>query len=220
MVCVINPCGRSEGSDVCCRFNCFKQLWFHRCKRKKQVVTVTQFQNFCKYFANVPLRAANVTFTKSILCGRWQKHPVTWSAPALQFCVCQARTIWQRGRLERLLLRAWFKCAIPARIKTNMQKKRVACLRATRNWVDLFEAVFPTAFKHIVPNLVGLSGAGSRCGPTWLSSKSRLVVSSVVPATDDSLSINVNVKNRRPWSRNMKDLEDSLKMCLYAWKRH
>ena len=108
----------------------------------------------------------------------------------------------------------------PMRVKTNMQKKRVACLRATRNWVDLFEAVFPTAFKHIVPNLVGLSGAGSRCGPTWLSSKSRLVVSSVVPATDDSLSINVNVKNRRPWSRNMKDLEDSLKMCLYAWKRH
>ena len=96
----------------------------------------------------------------------------------------------------------------PMRVKTNMQKKRVACLRATRNWVDLFEAVFPTAFKHIVPNLVGLSGAGSRCGPTWLSSKSRLVVSSVVPATDDSLSINVNVKTRWPWSRNAKDLED------------
>ena len=69
----------------------------------------------------------------------------------------------------------------------------------------MFEAVFPTAFKHIVPNLVGLSGAGSRCGPTWLSSKSRLVVSSVVPATDDSLSIDVNVKNRWSQSRNMKD---------------
>ena len=72
----------------------------------------------------------------------------------------------------------------------------------------MFEAVFPTAFKHDFPNLVGLSGAGSRCGPTWLSSKSRLVVSSVVPATDDSLSIDVNVKNRCSQSRNTKDFED------------
>ena len=107
----------------------------------------------------------------------------------------------------------------PIRVKTNMQKKRVACLRATRNWVDLFEAVFPTAFKHIVPNLVGLSGAGSRCGPTWLSSTSKIRCCRASQRFN-SLSIDVNVKNRRPWSRNMKDLEDSLKMCLYAWKRH
>ena len=46
--CVINPCGRSERSDVCCRFNCFKQVWFHRCKRKKHMTLITQFQNFCK----------------------------------------------------------------------------------------------------------------------------------------------------------------------------
>ena len=88
-----------------------------------------------------------------------------------------------------------------------MQKKRVACLRATRNWVDLFEAVFPTAFKHDVPNLVGLSGAGSRCGPTWLSSTSKI---SCCRASQrfNSLSIDVNVKTRWPWSRNAKDFED------------
>jgi len=47
----------------------------------------------------------------------------------------------------------------------------------------LFEALFPSAFKHIVPNLVGLSGAGSRCGPTWLSSTSRLVVAALPNAS-------------------------------------
>ena len=69
---------------VVCRSHGLQQFFFHRCKRKKHVVSVTQNERFWKKFANVPLRAANVTFTKSILCGRWQKYPVTWSAPALQ----------------------------------------------------------------------------------------------------------------------------------------
>ena len=50
---------------------------------------IKQYERFWKKFANVPLRAANVTFTKS----------------NLQFCIGQARAIWQRGRLEQLFLK-------------------------------------------------------------------------------------------------------------------
>ena len=124
------------------------------------------------------LYAMQTAYLQKVFCMRGgKKHKSQWLCKAVFEMRClPGRAMSWRGRLERLLLQAWFKRAIQARLKTNAQKKRVACLRATRNWVDLFEAVFPTAFKHIVPNLVGLSGAGSRCGPTWLSSTSRLVV--------------------------------------------
>jgi hypothetical protein len=59
-----------------------------------------------------------MTHLQKVFCVRGGKtRPEIKSAPAwqwlcndfamtLQFCVCQARAIWQRGRLERLLLRA------------------------------------------------------------------------------------------------------------------
>ena len=45
----------------------------------------------------------------------------------LQFCVCQARAIWQRGRLEQLFLKALFKCA-PTNTRKNQYAKKTSRL--------------------------------------------------------------------------------------------
>ena len=45
----------------------------------------------------------------------------------LQFCVCQARAIWQRGRLEQLFLKALFKCA-PTNARKNQCVKKTSRL--------------------------------------------------------------------------------------------
>ena len=72
---------------------------------------IKQYERFWKKFANVPLRAANVIFTKS----------------NLQFCIGQARAIWQRGRLEELFLKALFKCA-PTNTRKNQCAKKTSRL--------------------------------------------------------------------------------------------
>jgi hypothetical protein len=60
---------RIAQSNVSAKALAFEDISCHRCKRKKQVLPVTQFHDFGKYFVDPPLCDVNAVFTKSILRG-------------------------------------------------------------------------------------------------------------------------------------------------------